>query len=81
MSFYGLLDTVLKFKGGDLVHDWFNLVQIIGTIAIGLLTLFTNNKKNDRDYIKDQNDRLNKENKELKDENDRLRKELDKDDN
>lgn len=60
------------------MHDWFNLVQIIGTIAIGLLTLFANNKKNDRDYIKDQNDRLNKENKELKEENELLRKELDK---
>lgn len=62
------------------MHEWFNLVQVVGTIAIGLLTWLANNKKNDRDYIKDQNDRLNKENKELKKENERLRKELEKDD-
>ncbi|MBU5980027.1 hypothetical protein EFP68_01245 [Lactobacillus helveticus] len=62
------------------MHDWFNLVPAIGTIAIGLLTLLENNKKDDRDYIKDQNDRLYKENRELRNENDRLRKELDKND-
>lgn len=57
-----------------------DLIEVVGPILIGLITAYFNNKKNDRDYIKEENDRLNNENKELRKENASLRKELNDDD-
>lgn len=57
-----------------------DLLYVVFGVISAYFTFRLNSKKSDRDYIVEQNKRLNEENKELTRENKRLRKELDKDD-
>lgn len=67
--------------GGGQVHS--DVWGIIAAILSSVLTFYLNNrrlgqddKKSDRDYIKEENKRLNRENEKLTKENEKLRKEL-----
>lgn len=65
---------------GALIKIATEFLQVVGPTLLGLLAWHLNNKKDDRDYIKEENNRLNNENKELREENKRLREELNDDD-
>lgn len=60
------------------MRDLTNLIQVLTPLLLGYLTYTLNNKKEDRDYLKDENDRLNNEVKHLQEENEKLRKEISK---
>ncbi|TSO25278.1 hypothetical protein [Lactobacillus sp. LL6] len=67
------------------MHEWTNLLQVLLTFVMGVLTWRLSNKKTDHDktkeshdYIKEENNRLNDENKRLTAENEKLREELNK---
>lgn len=72
-----------KIKGVVNLHDIYNVLQVLSPFIMGVLAWILSNKKSDRDYIKDENDRLlkridtlTKRVDDLTAENDRLRKEL-----
>lgn len=65
--------------------DLNSIISALSALLLGYFTFKQNSKKSDmdsvennRDYIVEQNKRLNAENKELHKENDKLRKELSK---
>ena len=65
------------------MHDIYNVLQVLLPFITGVLAWILSSKKGDRDYIKDENDRLlkridtlTKRVDDLTAENDRLRKEL-----
>lgn len=66
------------------MHDLKDLLSVLAPFALGIFTSWLSDrrisKRNDRDYIMDENKALNRENKTLRAENDKLRKELDKKD-
>ena len=41
------------------LHDLINLMQVLLPFLTGLFAWFLSNKKSDRDYLKDENKRLN----------------------
>lgn len=68
------------------MHDLKDLLSVLAPFLLGIFTSWLSDKriskKDDRDYIMDENKALNRENKTLRAENDKLRKELDnKDEN